>query len=297
MSEKIGFIGIGIMGRPMALNLCKAGYALWVHARRPEMMQALTTATACSSPKAVAAQSDIIFTMLSDTPDVENVILGENGIIHGASAGNLVIDMSSIAASNTRHIAATLAEQGIEMLDAPVSGGENGAIAGTLSIMVGGKTAQFKRALLLFEILGENIVHIGDHGAGQIAKTCNQVLVSQTIAAVGEALILAKAAGVDPANVRKALLGGFANSRILEVHGQRMLDHNFEPGFKTKLHHKDMRIAMQTAHELGIALPGTALATQYLNALMGRGQGELDSAAIVLAQEQVSDVHLADSVG
>jgi len=297
MSEKIGFIGLGIMGRPMALNLCKAGYALWVHARRPEMMQALTTATACSSPKAVAAQSDIIFTMLSDTPDVENVILGENGIIHGASAGNLVIDMSSIAASNTRHIAATLAEQGIEMLDAPVSGGENGAIAGTLSIMVGGKTAQFKRALLLFEILGENIVHIGDHGAGQIAKTCNQVLVSQTIAAVGEALILAKAAGVDPANVRKALLGGFANSRILEVHGQRMLDHNFEPGFKTKLHHKDMRIAMQTAHELGIALPGTALATQYLNALMGRGQGELDSAAIVLAQEQVSDVHLADSVG
>ncbi|OAD20570.1 2-hydroxy-3-oxopropionate reductase, partial [Candidatus Thiomargarita nelsonii] len=153
MSEKIGFIGLGIMGRPMALNLCKAGYALWVHARRPEMMQALTTATACSSPKAVAAQSDIIFTMLSDTPDVENVILGENGIIHGASAGNLVIDMSSIAASNTRHIAATLAEKGIEMLDAPVSGGENGAIAGTLSIMVGGKTAQFKRALPLFEIL------------------------------------------------------------------------------------------------------------------------------------------------
>jgi len=297
MSEKIGFIGIGIMGRPMALNLCKAGYALWVHARRPEMMQALTTATACSSPKAVAAQSDIIFTMLSDTPDVENVILGENGIIHGASAGNLVIDMSSIAASNTRDIAATLAEKGIEMLDAPVSGGENGAIAGTLSIMVGGKAGQFKRALPLFEILGENIVHIGEHGAGQIAKTCNQVLVSQTIAAVGEALILAKAAGVDPANVRKALLGGFANSRILELHGQRMLDHNFEPGFKTKLHHKDMRIAMQTAHELGIALPGTALATQYLNALMGRGQGELDSAAIVLAQEQVSDVHLADSVG
>jgi len=178
------------------------------------------------------------------------------------------------------------------MLDAPVSGGENGAIAGTLSIMVGGKATQFKRAQPLFEILGENIVHIGEHGAGQVAKTCNQVLVSQTIAAVGEALILAKAAGVDPANVRKALLGGFANSRILELHGQRMLDHNFEPGFKTKLHHKDMRIAMQTAHELGIALPGTALATQYLNALMGRGQGELDSAAIVLPQEQVSDVHL-----
>ncbi|MEN8216977.1 MAG: 2-hydroxy-3-oxopropionate reductase [Pseudomonadota bacterium] len=294
MYEKIGFIGLGIMGRPMALNLCKAGYALWVHARRPEMMQTLTAAGACSSPKAVAAQSDIIFTMVSDTPDVEEVILGENGIIHGTSAGKLVIDMSSIAASTTRRIAATLAEKGVEMLDAPVSGGDKGAIAGTLSIMVGGKAAQFERALPLFKILGENIVHIGDHGAGQIAKTCNQVLVSQTIAAVGEALILAKAAGVDPANVRKALLGGFAGSRILDVHGQRMLDHDFQPGFKTKLHHKDMRIAMQTAHELGIALPGTALATQYLNALMGTGKAELDSAAIVLAQEQVSDVHLAD---
>jgi 2-hydroxy-3-oxopropionate reductase len=294
MYEKIGFIGLGIMGRPMALNLCKAGYALWVHARRPEMMQTVAGATACSSPKAVAVQSDIIFTMVSDTPDVEEVILGENGIIDGASAGNLVIDMSSIAASTTRRIAATLAEKGVEMLDAPVSGGDKGAIAGTLSIMVGGKAAQFERALPLFKILGENIVHIGDHGAGQIAKTCNQVLVSQTIAAVGEALILAKAAGVDPANVRKALLGGFAGSRILDVHGQRMLDHDFQPGFKTKLHHKDMRIAMQTAHELGIALPGTALATQYLNALMGTGKAELDSAAIVLAQEQVSDVHLAD---
>jgi 2-hydroxy-3-oxopropionate reductase len=294
MTEKIGFIGLGIMGRPMALNLRQAGYALWVHARRPEMMQPLTQAgaTACTSPKAVAEQTDIIITMVSDTPDVEQVILGDNGLIHGASAGNLVIDMSSIAASTTRRLATTLAQKNIEMLDAPVSGGDKGAIAGTLSIMVGGKPAQFERALPLFKILGENIVHIGDNGAGQIAKTCNQVLVSQTIAAVGEALLLAKAAGVDPANVRKALLGGFAGSRILEIHGQRMLNHDFQPGFKTKLHHKDMRIAMQTAHELGLALPGTALATQHLNALMGTGQGELDSAAIVLAQERISDVHL-----
>lgn len=298
MSEKIGFIGLGIMGCPMALNLCQAGYALWVHARRPEMMLPLTKAgaIACNSPKAVAAQADIIITMVSDTPDVENVILGDNGIIEGASAGKLVIDMSSIVASTTRHIATLLAEKNIEMLDAPVSGGDKGAIAGTLSIMVGGKVAQFERALPLFKVLGENIVHIGEHGAGQIAKTCNQVLVSQTIAAVGEALLLAKAAGVEPANVRKALLGGFASSRILEVHGQRMLEHDFQPGFKTKLHHKDMRIAMQTAYELGIALPGTALATQYLNVLMGMEQGELDSAAIVLAQEQASDVHLADNV-
>ncbi len=298
MSKKIGFIGLGIMGRPMALNLCQAGYTLWVYARRPLLMQPLTQAgaIACSSPQMCAEQADIIFTMVSDTPDVEEVILGENGIIDGARAGSLVIDMSSIAASTTRRIAATLAEKDIHQLDAPVSGGEKGAVAGTLSIMVGGEALPFERALPLFKILGENIVHVGDHGAGQIAKTCNQVLVSQTLAAVAEALLLAKAAGVDPANVRKALLGGFAGSRILEVHGQRMLEHDFEPGFKTKLHHKDMRIAMQTAHELGIALPGTALATQYLNALMGMGQSELDSAAIVLALEQLSNVHLADNL-
>jgi 2-hydroxy-3-oxopropionate reductase len=294
MSKKIGFIGLGIMGRPMALNLSKAGYPLWVHARRAEMMRPLTEAgaVACASPQAVAEQADIIITIVSDTPDVETVILGQNGVIYGAKAGQLVIDMSSIAASTTRQIAAQLAEQGIEMLDAPVSGGEQGAIAGTLSIMVGGKAAQFERAQPLLEVLGQHIVHIGDNGAGQIAKTCNQVLVSQTIAAVGEALLLAKAAGVEPAKVRKALLGGFAGSRILDVHGQRMLEHNFQPGFKTKLHHKDMRIAMQTAHELGIALPGTALATQYLNALMGNAQGELDSSAMILALEQLSKVYL-----
>lgn len=297
MTEKIGFIGLGIMGCPMALNLCKAGYSLWVHARRAEMMQPLTTvgAVACSSIKMVAEQADIIFTMVADTTDVEQVILGENGIIYSASAGKLVIDMSSIAASTTRIIAAKLIEQSIEMLDAPVSGGEKGAIDGTLSIMVGGKSEQFERALPLFNILGKNVVYIGDHGAGQIAKTCNQVLISQTLTAVGEALLLAKAAGVDPANVRKALLGGFANSRILELHGQRMLDHEFTPGFKIKLHQKDLRIAMQLAHELGIALPGTALATQYFNVLMGTGQGELDSAALILAQEQLNDVQLVEN--
>jgi 2-hydroxy-3-oxopropionate reductase len=296
MTEQIGFIGLGIMGKPMALNLCQAGYTLWVHARRPEMMIPLTTvgATACSSPQKVAEQANIIITMVSDTPDVEQVILGDHGIIHGASPGKLVIDMSTIAASTTRHIATTLAAQGIEFLDAPVSGGETGAITGTLSIMIGGNAAQFDRALPLFKILGQNIVHIGDHGAGQIAKTCNQVLGVQTLFAVGEALILAKAAGVDPAKVRTALLGGFAGSRILEIHGQRMLDHNFQPGFKIKLHQKDMRIALQTAHELGLALPGAALATQYLNAAMGTGQGESDSAAIVLVQEQLSEVYLTD---
>jgi len=297
MSEKIGFIGLGIMGRPMALNLRQAGYELWVHARRPEMMKPLSAAgaTPCASPQAVAEHSEIIFTMVADTPDVEQVILGEHGVIHGAHPGQLIIDMSTIAASKTQEIAAQLATQHIEMLDAPVSGGEKGAVEGTLSIMVGGPKAQFERALALLQLLGQNIVYIGGHGAGQIAKTCNQVLVSQTIVAVGEALLLAQAAGVDPANVRQALLGGFAGSRILEVHGQRMLTHDFQPGFKTKLHHKDMRIALQTSHELGVALPGAALAAQYLNALMGADQGELDSAAMVLVQEQTSDVHLVEN--
>lgn len=292
--EKIGFIGLGIMGRPMALNLRKAGYPLWVYARRSEMMQSLTEvgAIGCQSPRQLAQQVDIIITIVSDTADVEEIILGENGIIHGATAGSLVIDMSTIAALPTRQIAAKLEAQQIAMLDAPVSGGDKGAIAGTLSIMVGGKPDMFKRAKPLFEVMGQNIVHIGDNGAGQIAKTCNQVLVSQTIAAVAEALILAKAAGVDPANVRQALLGGFANSKILEVHGQRMLERNFVPGFKTALHQKDIKIALQTAHELGIGLPGTALAAQYLNALMGIGQGELDSAAMVLALEQLSGMSL-----
>ncbi|MEN9849404.1 MAG: hypothetical protein RL368_2144 [Pseudomonadota bacterium] len=298
MSLQIGFIGLGIMGKPMALNLHRAGYALNVHARRAEMMQPLVEvgAIACDSPRAVAERSEIIFTIVSDTPDVEQVILGENGVIHGAKAGSLVIDMSSISALTTRNIAQSLAAKNVEMLDAPVSGGDKGAIAGTLSIMVGGKVEQFQRALPLFEAMGKNIVHIGDNGAGQIAKTCNQVLITQTIVAVGEALLLAKAAGVDPANVRQALLGGFANSRILDLHGQRMLDHAFEPGFKLKLHQKDMRIAMQTIQELGLSMQGTALASQYLNVLVGAGQGELDSAALVLAQERINDLSLNEAV-
>jgi len=299
MSENIGFIGLGIMGRPMALNLRQAGYELWVYARRAEMMAPLVKvgATACASPQAVASQAEIIFTMVADTPDVEQVILGDQGVLSGAKTGSLVIDMSSISASITRMIAARLAERGIAMLDAPVSGGESGAIAGTLSIMVGGPLEQFNRALPLLKVLGTQITHIGAQGAGQVAKTCNQILISQTIVAVGEALLLAKAAGVDPHQVRQALLGGFAQSRILEVHGQRMLEHQFAPGFKIKLHQKDLRVASQLADELGLALPGTALSTQYFNVLMELGQGELDSAATVLAQEQLLDVHLVEEDG
>lgn len=292
MTARIGFIGLGIMGRPMAHNLVKAGYPLSVHARRPDMMQPLANAgaTACENAQTVAARSDIIITMVSDTPDVEQVILGEQGVIHGAQADSIVIDMSTISPSATRRIAELLGKQSIQMLDAPVSGGEQGAIDGTLSIMVGGKEDTFNKALPVFEVLGKNIVHIGEHGAGQVTKACNQLVIAQTLVAISEAFILARVSGVDPEKVREALLGGFAGSRVLETHGQRILDHNFDPGFKARLHQKDMRIAMEAAHEMGIALPGGALATQQLNALIGEGLGEEDSSALATILEKVSGV-------
>ena len=292
MKEKIGFIGLGIMGRPMAINLVNAGYSVWVHARRPLMMEPLTElgASACDTSQEVAEHCDIIITNVSDTPDVEQVILGENGIIHGAKEASLVIDMSTISPSATRAIADQLGKKNINMLDAPVSGGEKGAIEGNLSIMVGGSENNFNRAIPVLKVLGKNIVHIGANGAGQVAKACNQVIIAQSIAAIGEAYILAQASGVEPEKVRAALMGGFAGSRVLEAHGQRMLDRNFNPGFKARLHHKDMRIAMEAAHELGVALPGAAQATQYLNALVGTGKGEDDSISILKLQEAMSGI-------
>ena len=292
MTARIGFIGLGIMGKPMAQNLSKAGYPLAVYARRPDMMDPLVSmgATACENPQDVAAQSDIIFTIVSDTPDVEQVILGEKGVIEGAQAGSVVVDMSTISPSATRHMAELLAKKGIQMLDAPVSGGEQGAIDGTLSIMVGGKEETFQTVLPLFEVMGKNIVHVGEHGAGQVTKACNQIVIAQTLVAVSEAFILARVSGADPAKVRAALLGGFAGSRVLETHGQRILDHNFKPGFKARLHQKDMRISMEAAHEMGIALPGASLAAQYLNALIGEGLGEEDSSAVATILEKVSGV-------
>ena len=292
MTARIGFIGLGIMGKPMAQNLSKAGYPLAVYARRPDMIQPLVNmgAVACENPQAVAAQSDIIFTIVSDTPDVEQVILGEKGVIYGAQAGSVVIDMSTISPSATRRMAESLARKGIQMLDAPVSGGEQGAIDGTLSIMVGGKEETFQKVLPLFEVLGKNIVHVGEHGAGQVTKACNQIVIAQTLVAVTEAFILARVSGADPVKVRAALLGGFAGSRVLETHGQRILEHNFKPGFKARLHQKDMRISMEAAHEMGVALPGAALASQYLNALIGEGLGEEDSSALATILEKVSGV-------
>ena len=288
----IGFIGLGIMGRSMSLNLIKVGHHVNVHARRPKMMTRLSDAgaTACNSSAEVAANSDIIFICVSDTQDVEHVIKGKDGILSAIEKDSVVVDMSTISPSATRALAKVLAENNCHMLDAPVSGGEQGAIDGTLSIMVGGNEAIFKRVLPLFEIMGKNIVHIGDNGAGQVTKACNQVVIAQTIAAIGEAFILASASGVDPAKVREALLGGFAGSRALESHGQRMLDRNFKPGFKASLHHKDMRIVMEAAHELGIALPGASQVAQYLNAVIGQGKGENDSISIFELQEQLSGI-------
>jgi 2-hydroxy-3-oxopropionate reductase len=279
---KLGFIGLGIMGRPMAVNLIKAGYPLSIYARKPEAATPLTDAGAkrYSSAAELAETSDIVFTMVSDTLDVEEVITGEQGVGSGAQLGSVVVDMSTISPAATRKIAAELLASGVHMLDAPVSGGEQGAIDGNLSIMVGGKPEVFARVRPLFECMGKNTVHVGDHGAGQVAKACNQVLVVQTIAAVAEALLLAKASGANPERVREALLGGFAYSRILDLHGQRMLDNNYKPGFKSKLHLKDMRIALNAAREAHIDLPGAARTTANLDELIEAGGGELDSAAI-----------------
>jgi 2-hydroxy-3-oxopropionate reductase len=290
MTIKVGIIGPGIMGRPMALNLMKGGHKLWAYARRPETLQPLTAAgaTACTTPAEVAKHADVIFTIVSDTPDVEAVIFGEQGLIKHARSGSVIVDMSTISPTATKVFAERLAQHGVDMLDAPVSGGETGAINGTLSIMVGGKKIIFERVKPLFECMGKNIVHIGDHGAGQVAKACNQIVVAVTIAAVSEALTFARKNGADPAKVREALMGGFAGSKIMEVHGKRMLDNDFKPGFKVGLHQKDMRIVMETAHQLGLALPAAALVTQHLNALMGTGCADLDSAAIVKVVERMS---------
>jgi 2-hydroxy-3-oxopropionate reductase len=278
MSERIGFIGLGIMGRPMAGHLVDAGYAVTVWNRTRSKMQALVErgASAAESPKDVAARSDITITMVADTPDVVDVILGPQGVLHGVRRGSVVVDMSTISPVVTREIAQRLAERGAEMLDAPVSGGEKGAIDGTLSIMVGGKPEVFERVLPVFQAMGKQIVHLGATGAGQITKACNQLVLALTLLGVAEALTLARKAGVDPAKVRAALLGGFAQSRVLELHGQRMLDRNFEPGFRTRLYHKDMGIVMETGRSAGMPLVGGALAAQLYQVAMTQGLGEKD---------------------
>lgn len=289
-SLKTGFIGLGIMGRPQALNIIKAGYPMSVYARRPESLQPLLQAgaQACDSPKAVAQQSDVLFTMVSDTPDVQQVLLGDEGVIAGARPGLIVVDMTTISPAATRRMAQQLAARGVEMLDAPVSGGEAGAIKGTLAIMVGGKAAIFDKVKPLLDCMGKSIVHIGESGAGQVAKACNQIALAVSRVAVTEALLFARKNGVDAAKVLDALMGGLAGSPIMQVQGKRILENDFKPGFKARLQQKDMRIALEMAHEVGIALPATALATQYLNSLIGSQRGDLDSAAIAQVIERLN---------
>ncbi len=286
--ERIGFIGLGVMGKPMARNLRKAGYPLVVYNRsRPPMEElAAEGAEMASSPREVAQRSDVVITMLPDTPDVEQVLAGPDGVFAGGRPGLIVIDMSTIDPIAARRLAAQAAARGITMLDAPVSGGEIGAIQGTLSIMVGGEEAAFERCLPIFQAMGRNIVYMGGPGAGQVTKAANQIVVALTLAAVCEALTLAAKAGVDPAKVRSALLGGFAGSRVLEVHGQRILERNFRPGFRVRLHHKDLRIALGLGRTVGASLPLTALVHEWFGALVTRGQGELDHSALVTLLEE-----------
>ena len=280
--EKIGYIGLGIMGKPMVENLVKAGHKVNVFARRKESVDALESdhIVSFNTPQSLAEHSTVIISCVSDTPDVESVLVGNSGVLQGIQANSLVIDMSTISATSTRSMAKQFQLAGAAMIDAPVSGGEVGAIAGTLSIMVGGEEKDFDRALPIFKCLGKNIVHVGSSGAGQVTKACNNLVAAQTVVAVAEAFSLAKSLDVDPAKVREALLGGFANSKVLELHGQRILDENYQPGFKAKLHAKDIRIALNSAQENNIAMPGTELSDKYLQMLLEQGNGDLDSSAI-----------------
>jgi len=291
----IGFIGLGIMGKPMARNLIKAGYQLVVHNRSRAAVDELSKegAQAASSSKDVAARSEIVITMLPDSPDAELVYDGENGIFAGAKPVMLLIDMSSISPVVARKLAEEAQEQGLDMIDAPVSGGEAGAISATLSIMIGGKSPAVERAMPIFQALGKNIVHVGEAGAGQVTKAANQMVVGTTIAIVSEALVLAAKAGVDPAKVRQALLGGFAQSKILEAHGQKMLERNFKPGFRIRLHEKDMKIALATGSEYGVPLMVTSQVAQMMTAMKSMDNGDLDHSGLVKFVEELAKTELS----
>jgi len=282
--EKIGFIGVGIMGKPMALNLMKAGYSLVVFDRDQRAVDDVVAqgASTAGTAREVAEKAEIVITMVPDSPDVEEVVLGPEGVLEGISKGKLLIDMSTIAPATAKAVYEKCRQIGVEALDAPVSGGEVGAVEGTLSIMVGGSEAAFKKALPLFEIMGKSAVLIGEAGAGQVTKAANQIIVGMTIQAVAEALNLARKSKVDLVKVREALLGGFAQSRILDLHGQRIIDGNYQPGFKVKLHRKDMNIALQTGRQLSVPLPGSAIVASQMDALLAQGEGELDHSALAL---------------
>ncbi|MEJ7735812.1 MAG: 2-hydroxy-3-oxopropionate reductase [Chitinophagaceae bacterium] len=288
--ENIGFIGLGIMGRAMAHHLLKAGHSLSVLDKNKASAELVEAgARAFPTSKIVAENADIVITVLPDSPEVEEVVLGNDGVLQGLSSGALFIDMSTIAPATAKTIFQLLQQQGIDALDAPVSGGQVGAEAASLSIMVGGSEKAFARALPLFEVMGKNIVHIGEAGAGQTAKACNQMIVGMTIQAVAEAFTLARKAGVNLDKMREALLGGFAQSRILDLHGKRIIEQNFKPGFKIRLHRKDMNIALEAGKEYAVPLYGSALVAAHMDALIAQGNGELDHSAIALLFEQLSN--------
>lgn len=291
---KIGFIGLGVMGAPMARNLIAAGHQIITVLNRSPLPENLE-AEVVESAAEVARKSEIVITMLPDTPDVERVLLGANGVLEGVSSGALVIDMSSISPIATRNFAARFREKGAGYLDAPVSGGEVGAKAASLTIMVGGPQAEFDRALPIFQKLGKNITLIDEqNGAGQICKIANQIIVALNIEAVAEALVFASKAGCDPAKVRAALMGGFASSRVLEVHGERMISRSFAPGFRINLHQKDLGLALESARTLGVALPNTATAQELMNACAARqGGGDADHSSLVRALEILSGHELS----
>lgn len=286
----LGFIGLGTMGQPMALNLLRAGHVLLAYARNPQRAEPLLAAGArlADSPHAVAQAAEVLFLNVSDDAALENVLFGSAGAASALREGSVVVDMGTTSPAATRDFAGRLAESSVHWLDAPVSGGEAGAVAATLSIMVGGDAATFARILPLLQVLGKNIVHVGESGAGQVAKACNQIAVSAALLGVAEALTFARVQDVDPVKVRAALLGGSAYSRILEVHGQRMLSKDFQPGFRTSLHQKDLGIVLNAARERHLPLPGTAVTAQLLEALLAAGEGELDSSALVKIVERLA---------
>jgi 2-hydroxy-3-oxopropionate reductase len=287
--SNIGFIGLGIMGRPMAGHLIEGGHALFVHDIGP-IDEALLTAgaTECATGREVAQKADIIITMVPDTPDVEAALFGENAVAAGLTKGKIVVDMSSISPIATKDFARRINEHGCDYLDAPVSGGDVGAKAASLTIMVGGPEQAFAKVKPLFELMGKNITLVGANGDGQTTKVANQIIVALTIEAVGEALLFASKAGADPARVRQALMGGFANSRILEVHGERMIKRNFAPGFRIALHQKDLNLALAGARALGVSLPNTATCQELFNAATAAGGAAWDHSGMVRVLEKLA---------
>jgi 2-hydroxy-3-oxopropionate reductase len=295
---RIGFIGLGIMGRPMARNLVKAGHELVVHSRSrgpvDELVAESAAVTAATSPREVAGQVDTIITMLPDSPDVRAVVFGDDGLAAAMRPGSLLIDMSTIAPATAQEVHAALTARGASALDAPVSGGEAGAIAGTLSVMVGGAEADFERALPILQGVGKTIVHVGGPGAGQTVKACNQIVVAITYAAVSEALVLGAKAGVDPAKIVQVLNGGLAASRILELKGPSMVERRFQPGFRVDLHRKDLNIALATGREQQVPLLTTAVVAQLFEALAAAGRGDLDHSALVTLVEDLAGRKISD---